>query len=119
MRTKLIAAVALLLCASIPAYTADLPIEKFVTEYCGTFDVSKFKCTSFDPPRDNFIARVCYHALRDLMLIQLNAKGYCYCHLGPTFDAFVQADGMGSFYANQIRHNATGGKYFCKGIDRR
>ena len=116
----------LLIALLVIAFTASplsAQIDKFEfertldTKYCGSFKLSLFQCSDFDPPEDNFIDEVCYDAKRDLMLLALNKKGDVYCHCGlgvAKVNEFLHSLEMGRFYNYQIK-----GRFHCPGIDRR
>src|SRR5262249_12360588 len=96
-------------CLITPARTDDLPIGEFDIQYCGPQSLRPFKCTNFDPLRDNLIARVCYNPHNDVMLIRLNQYAYCYCGLSAAkFEEFLQSNEMGEFYKREIR-----GRFRC------
>lgn len=74
---------------------------------------SRFECHDVD--RSSLVTRVCYDATEKYMIIRLKSTYYHYCRIDPaTVAALLNADSMGSFYRDNIKDNATGGKFSCR-----
>ena len=99
----------LIICSLVPARADDLPIGEFDSQYCGPPSLRPFKCTDFDPLRDDMIARICYDSKGDVTVIKLKKYAYCYCGLGSAkFDEFLQSKEMGQYYNREIQ-----GRFHC------
>ncbi|RXG88731.1 KTSC domain-containing protein [Bradyrhizobium zhanjiangense] len=82
-------------------------------KYRGTIDISSFACT--ETPRSSFINRVCYDKTQSYMLVSLRGVYHHYCELpSSTFDAFLAAPSMGTFYNQNIKGSGSDGAFDCR-----
>lgn len=91
----------------------DAKSQELCPKYGSCVPESQFECHDID--RSSLVTRVCYDATEKYMIIRLKSTYYHYCRIDPaTVSALLNADSMGSFYRDNIKDSATGGKFSCR-----
>lgn len=91
-----------------PAFAETVDVK-----YRGPVDLAKFECTG--ELDSSVVKRVCYNAEHSYMLIRLKQVWYHYCEIDQgTVSALLAAGSKGSFYNDNIKDAATGGKFGCR-----
>ncbi|TIN70490.1 MAG: KTSC domain-containing protein [Mesorhizobium sp.] len=87
--------------------------ETVDVKYRGPVDLAKFECTG--ELDSSVVKRVCYNAEHSYMLIRLKQVWYHYCEIDQgTVSALLAAGSKGSFYNDNIKDAATGGRFGCR-----
>ncbi|MFT4115932.1 KTSC domain-containing protein [Bradyrhizobium sp.] len=107
-RSFILAALVLLAVYLLPSYGETVDVK-----YRGPVDLKTFACN--DISRSSFITRICYDRAKQYMIIRLNTTYYHYCELPPaTFNAFLDAPSMGSFYNQHLKGTGRDGPFDCR-----
>lgn len=87
--------------------------ETISVKYYGGLDLKPFVC--IDITRSSFINRACYDKANQFMVVQLRSIYYPYCEMpAGTFEAFLAAPSMGSYYNANIKGSGADGPYDCR-----
>lgn len=102
---------AVVLVALIPASYASA--ETITVKYWGDLNLAPFDCT--DITSSSFISRSCYDKAKQFMVVQLRGTYYPYCEMpAATYQSFLDASSMGSFYNANIRGTGSDGPFDCR-----
>lgn len=92
---------------------SPLYAETVEVKYRGPVDLAKFECTG--ELDGSLVKRVCYNTEHSYMLIRLKQTWYHYCEIDQgTVSALLAAGSKGSFYRENVKDDATGGKFGCR-----
>jgi KTSC domain len=93
--------------------TAPVGTETVDVRDSGPVDLATFECRDIN--RSTVIQRVCYNSAQHAMIVAIKGSYDRFCELAPeTFDGFMTAPSMGQFFNQNIRDNASGGRYDCR-----
>ena len=86
--------------------------ETVAVKYWGEANLDTYSCTD---TLSSFVHRVCYDASAAHVVVLLKETYYAYCNVDPeTVNEWLSADSKGRFYNQQIKDDATGGRFTCR-----
>jgi hypothetical protein len=87
--------------------------ETIDVKYYGKLDLTPLACTEIS--RSSVVNRACYDKAKQFMVVQLRSVYYPYCEMpASTYQAFLDAPSMGSFYNQNIKGTGKDGPFDCR-----
>ncbi len=97
---------------AVALLTGSAHAETVSVKYWGDVDLASYECTD---TVSSFVNRVCYDQASSHVVVLLKATYYAYCNVDPgTVEQWLAADSKGRFYNQEIKDNATGGRFSCR-----
>lgn len=96
-----------LLLAAAPAFAETVEVK-----YGGSVDLADYECAE---TVSSFVHRICFDEENAHVVVRLRDTYYEYCRLdAETVAEWLAADSKGRYYNQNIRSDATSGRFDCK-----